>query len=161
MVKLFPKAIIVSLSWFFDQKIRNSKINQFIASMNETGYLIRKYRDEKRYSQEFIANSLEMGQSAFQKLESGETTLSFERLIKISILLEEPIDSFISSDSPYFDKFQRRERPIAKYFFEKEIEVRDKLINVLEKQIESLENSLIEKRRKLQDLYSKLATNER
>jgi len=49
---------------------------------------IREARKNKGLSHENMANELDMSQSAYNKLERGETTLSLERLLKISEILE-------------------------------------------------------------------------
>ena len=45
---------------------------------------IRRLRISKEISQEAIANSLNMTQSAYAKLERGQTKLSLERFLQIS-----------------------------------------------------------------------------
>lgn len=59
---------------------------------------IRKYRDEKCYTQEYMANRLGIGQSAYQKIESGESKISVERLTQIARILEKPLESLIIGD---------------------------------------------------------------
>lgn len=49
---------------------------------------IRRLRISKEISQEAIANSLKMTQSAYAKLERGQTKLSLERYLLISVFFE-------------------------------------------------------------------------
>jgi len=52
--------------------------------MNHILQNIRRLRISKEISQEAIANSLNMTQSAYAKLERGQTKLSLERFLQIS-----------------------------------------------------------------------------
>ena len=58
--------------------------------MNEIGELIRIQRVIKGYSQEYIANQLDMSQSAYSNMERGNTEISARRLCEIADLLEVP-----------------------------------------------------------------------
>jgi transcriptional regulator with XRE-family HTH domain len=53
--------------------------------MNQILQNIRRLRISKEISQEAIANSLKMTQSAYAKLERGQTKLSLERYLLISV----------------------------------------------------------------------------
>lgn len=59
---------------------------------------IRKYRDERCYSQEYVANQLGIGQSAFQKIEAGDVKVSSERLAQIAEILGKPVSLFLSNN---------------------------------------------------------------
>jgi transcriptional regulator with XRE-family HTH domain len=56
--------------------------------MNQILQNIRRLRISKEISQEAIANSLKMTQSAYAKLERGQTKLSLERFLLISIFFD-------------------------------------------------------------------------
>jgi len=49
---------------------------------------IRKIRELKSYSQEFVANKLNLSVRAYSKIENGETQLTLNRLNQISEILE-------------------------------------------------------------------------
>ncbi len=49
---------------------------------------IRKYRELKGYSQEYMANELHISQPSYAKLENDSTKITVERLFNISKLLE-------------------------------------------------------------------------
>lgn len=53
-----------------------------------SGGELRKLRDEVCYSQEYMAKQLGIAQSTYQRIESGEIKISFERLIKISDIFD-------------------------------------------------------------------------
>ena len=52
------------------------------------GKNIRKYRELKGYSQEYMAHELDLTQASYAKLESNSTKISVERLFMIAKLLE-------------------------------------------------------------------------
>lgn len=52
------------------------------------GYNIKKIRELKNISQEYMANNLKISQSSYSDLENNKTKLSTERLEKIAELLE-------------------------------------------------------------------------
>ena len=52
------------------------------------GKNIRKFRELKGYSQEYMANEMELTQASYAKLESNSTKISVERLFTIAKLLE-------------------------------------------------------------------------
>ncbi|WP_051691633.1 helix-turn-helix domain-containing protein [Pedobacter borealis] len=82
------------------ENLRNAFKNEQILTRNELKFIsgedIRKYRDEKCYTQAYVANELGIGQSAYQKIEAGEVKISIERLIKIANILDKPIEVFIN-----------------------------------------------------------------
>jgi len=48
---------------------------------------IRSHRLTKGYSQEYMANELEISQNAYSKLERGETELTVKRAYEIAFIL--------------------------------------------------------------------------
>ena len=56
--------------------------------MNQILQNIRRLRISQEISQEAIANSLKMTQSAYAKLERGQTKLSLERYLLISVYFD-------------------------------------------------------------------------
>lgn len=53
---------------------------------------LKELRKEKGYTQEQMANILEIGQSTYAKWENDRTEPSFENLIKLADLLEVSLD---------------------------------------------------------------------
>jgi|SRR5690606_6632030 len=71
--------------------------------MKSIGNKIRKIRELKGFSQEYMASQLEMSQRAYSKLEREETKLDWERIHDISNILEiEPIDLISFDDNLIF-----------------------------------------------------------
>ncbi len=61
---------------------------------------IKTYREFRKYKQEFMAEKLDMSQSAYSALETTGKGLTVPRLEIIAELLDVPIVQFFSSDSP-------------------------------------------------------------
>ena len=56
--------------------------------MSNTGIYIRKAREKKGYSQEYMADKLDINQATYARLENEETKITLDRLYKISEILE-------------------------------------------------------------------------
>jgi len=65
--------------------------------MNNVGFNIKRVREQKGYSQEFMASRLNISQASYARLESQEIKLSVERLQQIADILETNISSFFDS----------------------------------------------------------------
>ena len=59
------------------------------------GKNIRKFRELKGYSQEYMANEMELTQASYAKLESNSTKISVERLFTIAKLLETEVADIV------------------------------------------------------------------
>lgn len=59
--------------------------------------MIRAGREALDYSQEYMADMLDIGQSAYANIESGKTTLTIDRLIHITEILELDIHEIIET----------------------------------------------------------------
>ncbi|WP_330746617.1 helix-turn-helix domain-containing protein [Chryseobacterium sp. CP-77] len=57
---------------------------------------IAQQRSKKGYTFENMADELDITPAAYRKIETGETKLSVERLIKISKILEEDLFNFLN-----------------------------------------------------------------
>ncbi|MBP6410621.1 MAG: helix-turn-helix transcriptional regulator [Pseudarcicella sp.] len=62
------------------------------------GENIKKYRELKGYSQEFMAHEMNISQSSYAKLENENTKITVERLHKIAELLEIEISALLDSN---------------------------------------------------------------
>lgn len=56
---------------------------------------IRKYRELKGYSQEYMAHELQINQASYAKIENSSTKLTVERLFTISKLLETDVSELL------------------------------------------------------------------
>jgi transcriptional regulator with XRE-family HTH domain len=54
--------------------------------MNKIGFNIRKNREIKGFSQDYMANVLNISQASYARLENEDTKITVERLYKIALL---------------------------------------------------------------------------
>lgn len=98
---------------------------------------IKRLRELKNWSQEFMADALGISTRAYSKIEAGETQLSIKRLNEISQILQvNPIKILVfDSQSIFSDKQNTPDssKLIAQY---------EKTIRVLEEQIQLLKSLL-------------------
>ena len=64
--------------------------------MNNTGFTIKRIREQRGYSQEFMASKLDITQATYARIESQEIKISIDRLQKIADILDTDILSLIS-----------------------------------------------------------------
>lgn len=114
---------------------------------------IRRFRELKGYSQEYMAQELGISQSSYAKIENGSTKITIDRLQQIAEILDIEVSSLISSSKqPIFN--QKNEKGAYgngyvenlhvenKEMTEKLLAEKDKLILKLEKDIEFLKKLL-------------------
>ncbi|MRX40244.1 helix-turn-helix domain-containing protein [Flavobacterium sp. LC2016-23] len=75
------------------------------------GTKIKSIRELKNYTQEYVADRLEMTQAGYSKIEKGSTSLSFEKLEQLAIILELPIADIINFD---IERYFRNRRSTEK-----------------------------------------------
>lgn len=66
--------------------------------MNNIHLMIRKVRNEKGYSQEFMAMELGISQSSYAKIEQNKTPLSYDRLYRIADILDMDISQLMDGN---------------------------------------------------------------
>ncbi len=66
------------------------------------GFKIKKLRELKNYTQEHMADKLQMSQSNYSRIESNELDLPFSKLQQIADILEISITDLIEFDAKYF-----------------------------------------------------------
>jgi transcriptional regulator with XRE-family HTH domain len=62
------------------------------------GDKIRKAREEKRYSQDYLAAYLDLNQSTYCRIESGRIKPSVQQIIAISKLLDVSLDELTNEN---------------------------------------------------------------
>ena len=67
--------------------------------MHTTALKIRKRRNELDYSQEYMAQQLEISQPAYAKLESGDTKINIKRLERIAEILTVDITDLLDGNT--------------------------------------------------------------
>ncbi len=64
----------------------------------EIGEKIRKLREFRQYSQDYVAKKLKITQGAYSRMEQGEIDLPFSRLEKVAEVLEMPVEKLVGYD---------------------------------------------------------------
>ena len=65
--------------------------------MNNISLNIRKLREKRGFTQEYMAAKLDVAQASYARMENGETKITIERLGKIAELLETDISELFDS----------------------------------------------------------------
>ena len=66
---------------------------------------IRGIRESKGYTQEYMAEMLDICQSTYANLESGKTTLTLARLLRIADILETDFTELVDHKKPTSGKY--------------------------------------------------------
>jgi len=72
--------------------------NKFNAKIKTIAAVIRKKREEKNYTQEYLAYKLNISQNAYSKIELGYTKITVERLFQIADVLEISAAELLDAD---------------------------------------------------------------
>jgi len=79
---------------------------------------IRVVREQKEYTQEYLAAKLAISQNAYSKLELGYCKLSVQRLLDIAVILEVDVVELLEQSTiptPVAAKGNSFQEPIAAY----------------------------------------------
>lgn len=114
--------------------------------MNDIGFKIRRAREQKGYSQEFIASQLDITQASYARIESQEIKLSIDRLQKIADILDVNILSLLDSSSISIQNYTNQEGAYGNGYVEnlhvENKETTKKLIQTFENEIEHLKKEI-------------------
>lgn len=120
---------------------------------NSIGENIRKHREFKGYSQEYMAQELGINQSSYAKIEKESTKLTVDRLQRISEVLEVEVSTLLnSSKQPIFNQTNENGSYANGYIenlyienkeiTEKLLQSKDELIKKLEEQVSFMKKLL-------------------
>lgn len=105
------------------------------------GKKLRKYREDKGYSQDYMANMLDITQPTYAKYESETTEITVKRLQEIANVLERDISDFFHSEQRVITFSDFKDNAVSQYIenqYSETKELYQKLIDTLEKEIEHL-----------------------
>ena len=105
----------------------------------ETALRIKKIREYRNYTQQFMADSLDLSQNAYCKIENGTTKLTIDRLEEIATILDVPVESILSSSNQTFN-IQNNDKLYGhiENLYEANKELMEKQIGLLQTQNEHL-----------------------
>jgi transcriptional regulator with XRE-family HTH domain len=69
-----------------------------MTGVKKLGERVKNLREEKNYTQDFIAGKLGVTQKAYSKIEAGETRMSVDHLLKIAEILETTVGSILQTE---------------------------------------------------------------
>ena len=115
--------------------------------MNDTiAKNIRKYREIKGYSQEYVAHQLNINQASYAKLENNSTKITIDRLFSIAKLLETEISEILDLKNQTI--FNQTDNEIAnafgkvEHYYQENKEVYQELLKAKDEQIKLLKELL-------------------
>jgi transcriptional regulator with XRE-family HTH domain len=68
-----------------------------------TGNKIRRIREHRNYTQDYMSEKLGISQNTYSKIETGHTKLDTERLKDIAKILEVPVESILNDELNVFN----------------------------------------------------------
>ncbi len=122
--------------------------------MDNLGTRIKKMRESRNWTQEFMASQLKISQNSYSRIESENVKLSTERLKEIADIFEVPAEFILSNEAP---NFSVNNSTVEKYYafinnlHEDQKEILQKSIQILEEQLKHYQQenkrlmSLVEK----------------
>jgi transcriptional regulator with XRE-family HTH domain len=114
----------------------------------ELGTKIKRIREERNYSQDFLAQRLSITQKAYSKIENNQTRLSVDHLLKIAEVLETSVNKILGIDGgTIYNNYSTNNGEgdgiiINKTISDKIIELYDKLLKAKEDEIIMLKKML-------------------
>lgn len=108
--------------------------------MNKISSNIRRIREKKGYSQEYMANELSISQASYARIESQDTQLTVERLLQITKILETGLTEILGDEGRnVFNQTNNTESTISGYVENLHIENKDTLPKLVESYKERIE----------------------
>ena len=115
---------------------------------------IKKYRELKGFSQEYVAHQLNINQASYAKLENNSTKITIDRLFSIAKLLETEISEILDLKNQTI--FNQTDNEIAnafgkvEHYYQENKEVYQELLKAKDEQIALLKEQIIFYKSKLQ-----------
>lgn len=107
----------------------------------DVGNKIKKFREQRNYTQQYMSDRLNISQNTYSKIETGGIKLTVERLNQIAEVLEVPIEQILSSDNQVFNFNNSQVEKFYGYIetlHEDNKELTQKTIEILNSQLEYL-----------------------
>lgn len=116
----------------------------------KVGFKIRKIRELRNYSQEFMALELGISQRSYSSIELDETSPTLERLGRIAALLQVSVTDIICFEpDTLFIPGMKKDEKFALAMLEKEfsallqiLQLKDEILELKNKEIELLKSKL-------------------
>ena len=69
----------------------------------EIGIRIRKMREFRNYTQNYMADKLNLSQNMYSKIENGQAPITTDRLEQIAKTLDVPLENIINKEYPIYN----------------------------------------------------------
>jgi len=115
------------------------------------GEKIKKLRELKNYTQQYMADELELSLSGYGKIERDETDISISRLEKIAAVLDVDVNTILSFDERQVFNFNNNQNTM--------VSMRDQHINQMEL-IDKIVNQYKDENQYLKDLIARLTSKD-
>lgn len=110
----------------------------------DIGKNIRQIRELKNFSQDYVAGELDISQSTYAKIESGQIVPKIDRLQQIALVLEVDLSTLLNASNNFTFNFQDKAN-YSGYInnqYNEMKEVYEKIINTQKEEIEFLRSML-------------------
>ena len=68
-----------------------------MVTIKKIGERVKNVREQRNFSQQYVSSKLGISQKAYSKIETGETKLSVDNLLKLSEILETSVTDLLES----------------------------------------------------------------
>ncbi len=110
------------------------------------GHKLKKLRELKNLTQEYVANQLEITQSNYSRIENNEIELSLNKLEKIADVLEMKPEEILAFDEKYIFNLMHNENAYSgvtiNNYYNQELKTLNEKIAKLEALVKLLESKL-------------------
>ncbi len=106
------------------------------------GHKIKKLRELRNFSQEYMADQLGLSQSAYSKLETDQTELTYNRLSKIADALQLSVSDIIHFDEKVILNVTNNDHAAGGNYHQHNYYNDKKVIELLESQVRLLEDKV-------------------
>ncbi|MBY0427317.1 MAG: helix-turn-helix domain-containing protein [Cytophagales bacterium] len=113
------------------------------------GEKIKKVRELRNYTQEYMAEKLRMSQAGYSKLETGESDISYTKLSQVAEVLEMKVEDLVSFDEKVVFNIMYNKQAVTGYIVNNTIS--DEMKKLYEDKIKLLEGKV----ELLEKLYGK------
>jgi transcriptional regulator with XRE-family HTH domain len=109
------------------------------------GLRIKKIREYRNFTQQHMADSLEISQNAYSKIENETTKMTTNRLEQIAKILDVPFETIINDEHQIFNLNNNHvEKFYIENLTEQKTELLERTIDILKEHLDFLKNQNIE-----------------
>jgi transcriptional regulator with XRE-family HTH domain len=99
------------------------------------GEKIKRFREGKNLSQEFVADYLGISQTSYSKIESNQTKLTAERISSLASLFDVPVFEFLPNGDSVVFNIQSATYAYINNFVESQKSTYESVIDILREQL--------------------------